>query len=59
MDYMRCVTFNEDPYQRRKDWTNYDPCLAYNDIDKLNCAMCRMNSLRIFVTADVEVNGTS
>lgn len=28
------------------------PCLAYNDVNKQNCAMCKPGTARIFVTTD-------
>ena len=42
----------------KRDW-NRDPCNAYNDINKINCALCSPNLLRIFYNIDNEYDATS
>ena len=42
----------------KRDW-NRDPCNAYNDINRINCALCSPNLLRIFYNIDNEYDATS
>ena len=55
---MYCVRFNEDILRMKRDWGR-DPCNAYNDINRINCALCSPNLLRIFYNIDNEYDATS
>ena len=56
--YYNCVRWNEDIYKKKYNWGR-DVCNAYGDTDRINCALCNPNALRIFINIDWEYDATS
>ena len=52
--WYNCVRWNEDIFKKKNDWSGTDVCNAYSDTDRINCALCNPNTLRIFINIDYE-----